>query len=167
MLTYSEYYNRMRGIQSLLNAAADHANINTTGMTSREEVLYIFGKYIQALAAATMPSFFVAKCSMPISILVHVARVYTEQKKFEFSLFDPHDVEQDEELEELWRHDFIDYTRMPAPVIVGAASSIVGMDSVMDLANIDFAFWCNCQAEHLAKYCVAHDVDISKAIDMV
>lgn len=167
MLTYNEYYTRMLDIQKVLNAAADNTTINTTGMTDREAALYIFGRYIQSLSSATMPSFFVSKCAMPVSILIHVMRKCSKSKQFNFSLFDPKDVEQDEELEELWQHDYIDYTRMTAPVIVGAASSIIGMDSVMDLADIDFDFWCNCQAEHLAKYFVSHDVDITKIVDMV
>lgn len=167
MLTYNEYYNRMLGIQNALNAASDHININTTGMTAREAALYIFGKYIQSLSAATMPSFFLSKCAYPVALLIHVKREFSKGNCFDFSLFDPKELEQDEELEELWQHDFIDYTRMSAPVVVGAASSIIGMDSAMDIANIDFDFWCNCQAEHLAKYCVAHDVDLSNVIELV
>lgn len=164
MLTYNEYYIRMNYIQDILNSVSDHLALNVSGMTQKETVLYVFGKYMQALSAATMPYFHPSKCAQLIALLIHIKRNLTEKKHFDFSMFSVDDVEHDEELADLWQHDFIDYTRMSSTVFVGAAYGIIS-DTVID--DLDMDWWSNIQAAHLAKYFVAHDVDISKIIALV
>lgn len=164
MLLYNDYYNRMQAIQDALNAeTAPIANINTTGLTPREAAYYIFGRYIQSLLSATYPSFSVAKCESAVSILVYAMRELTDTKRFDFALFDPDSVAKDAQLEEVWCNEYIDYTRMSSPMMIGVASCIAGTNEcVCDSDFIDFDVWCNLQALHLANYCIAHDINLIK-----
>lgn len=167
MLQYNEFHARMRAIQDVLNTAADHATINTTGETTKETALHIIGRYIQTLSSATMPSFFAAKMLLPVSILIHAKREFSDDKQFDFFLFDKDVVEQDDAVKKLWLSDFTEYTRMTSCALVGAAASIGRIDDVVVFERLDFGYWCNIQAMLLAKYCVAHDVDFTRFVDMV
>lgn len=165
MITYREYYNRMAAIEKFLNEASDHTQINVSGMTDREAVLYQAGKYFQALASATMPSFIIEKCSFPIGVLVHLVR--KAGSSFNFGLMPCEEVDSDRDLAEMWKEDYICYTRMSATSMLGAATTVIGCCDISMTGSIELGNWSSCQAEHLAKYCIAHDFDLTRAVSII
>lgn len=164
MITYRDYYTHMSAIEQLVNAAVSHLEINTTGMTEKEVDLYYIGSYIQSLATATAPSFNVAKLSFAVDMLVALLRHADADNtnKVSFCMWMPDEVESDPELEAAWREEFVEYSRMTPPMLIGAALTVDMLESPIDL--LDF---CSIQFVHLAKYCVSHGIDITQAVSLV
>lgn len=164
MLTYQEYYTRMQSVAMFFNNSVSHAQLNIQGMNEQEAVQYQIGRYIQALASSTMPSFFVQKCAFAIDLLTGIMQSYSA--RFDFSMFEPSEVEQDDEFMEGWKKEFIRYTRMSPASLVGEAS-MSGTDCCLADGGFDIVGWCVCQAYLLASYCVAHDIDVTHAISII
>lgn len=164
MLTYSEYYNRMQSSAKFMEASATHIQLNVSGLNREESLQYVTGRYMQALSSATLPSFSAEKCVMAIEILVYIKRhIIGERAAFDFAMFSPEEAEQDTELEQPCMDEYIAYTRMSPPSLVGAAASVSDFDQLVS----DPDYWCDIQASILARYLVAHDIDIARYIQIV
>lgn len=160
MITYREYYSRMMDAEKVLNAAVSHVEFNTTGMTKDEAKVYILGRYIQALSSATMPEFWVNKLCYAIDTLLTILKTQG-QEKISFSLWSPEEVEADEELNEMWRTEFVRNSRMCPQMLLGTA---LMSESMEDFDAKDFV---NIQFLHIANYCVSHEVNIAHAVQFV
>lgn len=151
MLTYREYFNRMRTICSAFNDALGNVPVvNITGLTDQENLLYKAGLYVMALCKSEGSVF----SQESVGVLIHLCK--SVNGSFEFGMFPPEDVESEEEYEDEWRIRFNNYSRMCKQIFIGTCFSF---DPLIENGHSDISFWCQQQAEHIADYCVSHNLD--------
>ena len=156
MITYSEYYQRMKAIQDALNKMSIPADpINRTGLNETEICLSYIGKYIEMVVHHSP-----LKLSAVIPVLVFIVR--SNEETFDFSMYDIEEVGQHDELREEFDAEYIAYTRMSHYSFIGSSASVVS--DMTECSVESLTFWAVDQARHLANYCLAHDINLLSVI---
>ena len=152
MLTYREYFNRMSAICSAFNTALNNIQVpNIAGLTEQETYLFLAGQYVMSMANSEHAVF----SHNSVIFLLQLSK--SVEGHFEFGMFPPDDVENEPEYEKEWRDTFNSYARMRKQTFIGKCFA---MDPIIDYSgHTDITYWCSQQAEHLADYCVSHDID--------
>ena len=161
MITYREYYQRMKAIQDALNQTSVPSKdpINRTGLTGQEVCMTYIGKYITELVTAKN-----IHASDNLCLLIYVVRSMMNDE-FDFCLLEPDEFESmQSELDEQFRNELISYSRMNRIEFIGAAASFINEYSV-DEELADLPMWAIDQARHLANYCVSHNIDLLSDIN--
>lgn len=152
MLTYREYFNRMSAICSAFNTALSTTpNVTITGLNEQENILYKAGQYVMTLAQSEDSVF----SQNSVGVLLKLSKAV--EGYFEFGLFPPEDVEEQSQDEAEWRNQFNAYARMRKQTFIGTCFTL---EPIIDYnGHTDVTYWTQQQAEHLANYCVSHDLD--------
>lgn len=152
MLTYREFFNRMSAIFSAFNDAVNSASVvRLQGLSDQEDILYKAGLYVISMSKSEYSVFSKESVGYLIQLCKYI------DGSFELGIFPPDDIEDNPEFEEEWRTRFNSYARMRKRNFIGSCFTF---DPIIDYnGKCDLQFWCSQQAEHLAEYCVSHDLD--------
>lgn len=161
MLTYREYFNRMKAIEKAFNAFDNShpAIINTTGKTARESFLAKAGFMLEVFSDKQWTA--LDNISYIVSILVGMCR--SESGEFSFGVYPVEEAEEEDEIIDEWESRFISYSRMGHYTFLG---TLFTLDPVYDFnESDDVVFWCSQIAEHIANYCVAHEINLQQMLE--
>lgn len=160
MITYQEYYQRMKTIENALNAlnsdSLPHTVINPTGLSAHSVSCAHVGNYFNQLIEAAPHLRNVAH--QLFAELTYLIK--SGDMQVDFAMFDVEDVEGDASTEQAWFAELDEYARMTPSIFIGAAASSVVAISIDTNGDLDLAYWAQSQAAHLAAYCVTHDINV-------